>query len=127
MASNYDKHIFRQLEYVLKKCDNLSQEIKDIKSEHKKEIKKMKLSHEQEIFELKAEHKKEINHLNEKIENLENENQMLKNDNDRMRAILNKDSTNSSIPPSKDERSKKKKIVNLREKSNKKSGRSKRT
>ena len=31
MASNYDKHIFRQLEDVLKKCDNLSQEIKDIK------------------------------------------------------------------------------------------------
>ncbi len=35
MASNYDKHIFRQLEDVLKKCDNLSQEIKDIKGEHK--------------------------------------------------------------------------------------------
>ena len=40
MASNYDKHIFRQLEDVLKKCDNLSQEIKDIKKEHKEEIKK---------------------------------------------------------------------------------------
>lgn len=38
-----------------------------------------------------------------------------------MKAVLNKDSTNSSIPPSKDEKSKKKK-VNLREKTNKKSG-----
>lgn len=38
-----------------------------------------------------------------------------------MKAVLNKDSTNSSIPPSKDENSKKKK-VNLREKTNKKSG-----
>lgn len=38
MASNYDKHIFRQLEDVLKKCDNLSQEIKDIKKVRKKNI-----------------------------------------------------------------------------------------
>ena len=38
MASNYDKHIFRQLEDVLKKCDSLSQEIKDLKEQHKKEI-----------------------------------------------------------------------------------------
>ena len=42
MASNYDKHIFRQLEDVLKKCDNLSQEIKDIKKVRKKNIQKEK-------------------------------------------------------------------------------------
>ena len=117
MASNYDKHIFRQLEDVLKKCDNLSQEIKDIKEEHKKEI-----------FELEVKHAKQINELNVKIENLEKENEklteenkILKNDNDRMKSILNKDSSNSSIPPSKDEKPKKKR-VNLREKSNKKTG-----
>ena len=117
MASNYDKHIFRQLEDVLKKCDNLSQEIKDIKEEHKKEI-----------FELEVKHAKQINELNVKIENLEKENEklteenkILKNDNDRMKSILNKDSSNPSIPPSKDEKPKKKR-VNLREKSNKKTG-----
>ena len=38
-----------------------------------------------------------------------------------MKSILNKDSSNSSISPSKDERSKKKE-VNLREKSNKQTG-----
>ena len=32
MASNYDRQVFRQLEEVLKKCDNLSQEIKDKKN-----------------------------------------------------------------------------------------------
>ena len=31
---NYEKDIFRQLEEVMNKCDNLSQEIKDIKREH---------------------------------------------------------------------------------------------
>ena len=76
MTSNYDKQVFRQLEDVLKKCDNLSQEIKDIRKEHKKEIKEIKLAHEQEIYELKAEHKKEVKQLNEKIENLENENKI---------------------------------------------------
>ena len=50
MTSNYDKQVFRQLEDVLKKCDNLSQEIKDIRKEHKKEIKEIKLAHEQEIY-----------------------------------------------------------------------------
>lgn len=117
MTSNYQNQIFRQLEEVLKKCDNLSQEIIDIKKIHKKEI-----------FEIEVKHSKEINKLNDKIDNLERENEKLKeenklykNDNDRMKAILNKDSSNSSIPPSKDEKTKKKRI-NLREKTNRKSG-----
>lgn len=121
MASIYDKHIFRQLEDVLKKCDNLSQEIKDIKKEHKEEIKDLKAQHSKAIHNLKEEHKKEIKTLNSKINKLEDENKLLKEDNTRMKSILNKNSTNSSIPPSKDEKSKKKK-TNLREKTNKKSG-----
>ena len=63
MASNYDKHIFKQLEAVLKKCDSLSQEIKDIKKQHK-----------QEIYELNQKHEKEVKQLNEKIASLEKEN-----------------------------------------------------
>lgn len=117
MTSNYQNQIFKQLEEVLKKCDNLSEEIIEIKNKHKKEM-----------FELDVKHSKEINKLNDKIDNLERENEKLKeenklykNDNDRIKAILNKDSSNSSIPPSKDEKPKKKKI-NLREKTNKKSG-----
>mgnify|MGYP006916243414 CR=1 FL=1 len=31
MESHYDRHIFRQLEEVMKKCDNLSQEITETK------------------------------------------------------------------------------------------------
>ena len=121
MATTYDRHVFKQLQDVLKKCDNLSQEIKDIKKEHREEIFKLNEKHKQEINDLKEEHKKEINDLNIKIDALEIENKILKEDNTRMKSILNKDSTNSSIPPSKDERPKKKKI-NLREKTNKKSG-----
>lgn len=50
---NYEKDIFRQLEEVMNKCDNLSQEIKDIKREHRSEI-----------YKIKEEHKKEVNTLN---------------------------------------------------------------
>ncbi len=67
MTSNYDKHIFRQLEDVLKKCDSLSQEIKDIKKQHR-----------QEIYELNQKHEKEVKVLNEKIDSLEKENAVLK-------------------------------------------------
>ena len=68
MASNYDRHIFRQLEEVLKKCDNLSQEIKDIKKQHK-----------QEIYELNQKHEKEVKELREQYE-LENKDQIKESD-----------------------------------------------
>lgn len=67
MATTYDRHIFKQLEDVLKKCDNLSQEIKDLKKEHKREIN-----------EPKEEHKKEVQELNNKIDSLEKANVELK-------------------------------------------------
>ena len=104
MASNYDRQVFRQLEHVLKKCDNLSQEIKDIKKEHKKEVAKLndKINTlEQENYELKVENKK------------------LREDNDRMKKQLNNNSNNSSKPPSSDI---KKNIPNNKEKTTKKVG-----
>lgn len=108
MASNYDKHIFRQLEDVLKKCDNLSQEIKDIKKQH-----------QVEIYELNKKHEKEISKLNNKIDSLEKENAELKEKVDILEGkSIQKNSSNSNIPPSKDEY----KIQNHREKSNRKQG-----
>ena len=108
MASNYDKHIFRQLEDVLKKCDSLSQEIKDLKKQHK-----------QEIYELNQKHEKEVKALNDKIDSLEKENAELKEKVDVLEGKSNqKNSTNSSTPPSKDEY----KTQNHREKSNRKQG-----
>ena len=108
MTSNYDKHIFKQLEEVLKKCDNLSQEIKDIKKQHK-----------EEIYELNQKHEKEIKKLNDKIETLEKENTELKDKIDILEGKSNqKNSSNSNTPPSKDEY----KIQNHREKSNRKQG-----
>ena len=80
MATSYDRHIFKQLEEVMKKCDNLSQEIKELKKTHKKEVKV----------------------LNEKIDKLEKENKELREENDILKGKSNqKNSSNSNIPPSK--------------------------
>ena len=108
MATTYDRHIFKQLEEVMKKCDNLSQEIKDIKKQHK-----------QEIYELNKKHEEEVKDLNAKIDSLEKENTQLKEKIDILEGKSNqKNSTNSSIPPSKDEYKKQ----NHREKSTRKQG-----
>ena len=101
MASNYNGQIFKQLEDVIKKCDNLSQEIKNCKKEHKKEIDR-----------LKEEHRKEVEKLNKRIDELEEENDILKG------KSIEKNSSNSNVAPSKDEY----KIQNHREKSLKKQG-----
>lgn len=116
---DYSKDLFKQVQELMLKCDNLSHEIKENKKEYKKEIKSINLKHEQEIFELKEEHKKEVSYLNSKIENLEVENQKLRNDNDRLKKIINNDSNNSSKPPSSDI---KPNIPNNREKTNRKVG-----
>lgn len=118
MAGYTGRDFCKQLEDVLKKCDNLSQEIKDIK-----------LKHSQEITDLKEKHKKEIKVLNERISTLEKENDELRKENtklinevDRLKKQINNNSDNSSKPPSSDI---KKNIPNNREKSNKKVGRQK--
>ena len=115
MAGYTGRDFCRQLEEVLKKCDNLSQEIKDVK-----------LKHSQEITELKEKHKKEIKVLNERIKTLEKENDELRKENakltnevDRLKKQINNNSDNSSKPPSSDI---KKNIPNNREKTDKQVG-----
>lgn len=99
MTSNYGKDMLRQMEEIMKKCDGLSQDMKKMKQEHKTEVKV----------------------LNDKINVLEKENKQLKEDNDRLKKIINNNSNNSSNPPSSDNKPNKK-IPNNREKSGKKAG-----
>ena len=98
MAGYTGRDFCKQLEEVLKKCDNLSQEIIDLK-----------LKHSQEIIDLKEKHKKEIKVLNERIITLEKENDELRKENtkltnevDRLKKQINNNSDNSSKPPSSD-------------------------
>lgn len=96
MASNYEKSVYKQLEETLKRFDIVVEENKQIKNKievlearHCKEIKELK----SEIVMLGVKHQNEVNTLNTKINKLTDENQNLKD-------IINKDSGNSSKPPS---------------------------
>lgn len=107
-GGDYNNQIFKQLQEVMKKCEDLSQNIKNIKREHR-----------QEIYIIKTEHKKEVKKLKEQINSLEKENKELKDKIDILEGKSNqKNSSNSNIPPSKDEYKKQ----NHRVKSNRNQG-----
>ena len=97
MSGYTGKDMFKQLEEVMKKCDNLSHEFKV-----------QKLDYENRIEKLEKENK-----------DLKEKNEKLSNEVDRLKKQLNNNSNNSSKPPSSDI---KKSIPNNREKTNKKAG-----
>lgn len=103
-SGDYNNQVFKQLQEVMKKCDDLSQEIQQERKIFKKEKKILN---------------EKIEKLENKVEKLENENQKLKNDNDRLKKQINNNSNNSSKPPSSDI---KKNIPNNREKTTQKAG-----
>lgn len=103
-GGDYNNQVFKQLQEVMKKCDDLSQEIQQERKIFKKEKKVLN---------------EKIEKLENKVEKLENENQKLRNDNDRLKKQINNNSNNSSKPPSSDI---KKNIPNNREKTTKKAG-----
>jgi transposase len=122
MGRNYEKDIFRQLQELMSRCDDMSQNIKDIKKEHKAELKAQEIR-------LKDEFAVERKALNDRIDSLEcelayvkTENELLRNDNERMKRILNNDSSNSSNPPSNDHKGNRPNQYNTRKKQDRKCG-----
>ena len=109
---DYSKDIFKQLQELMIKCDNLSHEVKTIEKKTEKKFKK-------QIKEMKQQYEEKIEILENKVKKLEKENQKLRDDNDRLKKIVNNNSDNSSKPPSSDI---KKNIPNNREKSQQKIG-----
>ena len=82
MGGNYERGLYNQLMEVMERLDT-------VEKESGKEIKKLN----DEISDLK----KENQHLKE-------ENKLLLDDNARMKSILNNDSSNTSQPPSTDQK-----------------------
>jgi len=93
---HYERDIFRQLQESMERIGKL----------------------ESNITEMKETHKEEVVILNKRIEGLEKENTLLREDNERMKSILNNDSNNSSKPPSSDPKGKRANEYNGRKKSN---------
>lgn len=124
MGGNYQKDLYKQLMEVMSRVDSLESERK----QDKKEIKNLT----SEVTRLRKENsalRKEVSSLKqknavltEKCVKLENENTLLRNDNERMKRILNNDSSNSSTPPSKDEHTKPANTYNSRKPTSRKPG-----
>lgn len=83
MGGNYEKSMRNQLMEAMARLDAV----------------------EQDFHTEKLEHKNDVDRLNARIDSLEHENQLLKDDNARLRSIINNDSSNTSLPPSTDQKS----------------------
>lgn len=82
MGGNYEKGMYNQLMEVMVRLDTIENELRTEKQEHRDDV----------------------DSLNRKIEDLTLENRLLKDDNARLRSIINNDSSNSSLPPSTDQK-----------------------
>lgn len=101
MGGNYEKGLYNQFMEVMARLDAVE---KDLRTE-------------------KIEHKEDVDRLNAKIDNLTQENQILKDDNARLKSIINNDSSNTSLPPSRDQKvGKPANTYNGRQKSGRKTG-----
>jgi len=80
MGGNYEKGMYNQLMEVMARLDAMENRLRTEKIEHKEDVCR----------------------LNKKIDCLTKENQLLKDDNARLRSIINNDSSNTSLPPSTD-------------------------
>ncbi len=103
--SNYSKGVYDQLEDVMARLSAMETSHK----EGQKEIKHLNSivrQQEKEIEKLSDTVKAQaetIENLEQENASLKKENQLLRDDNDRMKRILNNNSANSSLPPSSDQ------------------------
>lgn len=124
MGGNYQKDLYKQLMEVMARVDGLEFEQKQDKKEIKRltgevtSLCKENAALREEVSSLKQENAI----LTERCGKLEKENTLLRNDNERMKRILNNDSSNSSRPPSKDEGTKPVNTYNSRKETSRKQG-----
>lgn len=101
MAANYEKSMYNQLMDVMERLSTL----------------------EKDLHDEKIEHKEDVDQLNVKIDHLTQENTFLRDDNARLKGRIDNDSSNTSLPPSTDEKtSKPSNTFNGRKKTEKKAG-----
>jgi len=101
MAGNYQKGMYNQLIEVMERLDTIERDLHTEKREHKEDVKC----------------------LSARIDELTQENQLLRDDNARLKSIINNDSSNTSLPPSTDQKEgKPANIYNGREKSGRRTG-----
>ncbi len=101
MGGNYEKGMYNQLMEVMARLDVM----------------------EHELHTEKQEHKEDVERLSKKIDDLSYENRLLRDDNARLKSIIHHDSSNTSLPPSTDQKGgKPANTYNGREKTKRKCG-----
>lgn len=93
--ADYSKDLFRQVQELMLKCDNLSHDVKTIEKRTEQKFKK-------QIKEMKQQYEEKIDRLETEIKTLKIENKKLRDENDRLKKQINNNSDNSSKPPSSD-------------------------
>lgn len=101
MGGNYEKSVYNQLVEVMARLDSVEKDLKQEKTEHKEDVKRLETLIAEKDHTIKV----------------------LKDDNARLKSIINNDSSNSSLPPSSDQKSgKPANTYNGRNKSGRKAG-----
>ena len=99
-SSNYSNQMYQQLQEIMGRLDSVEQDLKKEKREHKEDVERLE---------------KLIVEKDKKIE-------VLTEDNERLKRILNNNSSNSSLPPSTNKKTASANTYNTRTKSGKKVG-----
>ena len=103
MATNYSRHVFRELELATAEIENLKRNvIPELKKEYEAKLYNERASAAEKNSALRKEKDSEISGLKSRITELESRLQDAENEVVRLRNMMNKDSTNSSKPPSTD-------------------------
>ena len=104
MATDYSRHVFRELERATAEIDNLKAKvIPGLKKEYEARLYDERVSAAEKNSSLRKEKDAEISELKSKISELEGRLQAAENEVVRLKNMMNKDSSNSSKPPSSDE------------------------
>lgn len=122
--SNYSAGVFDQLQEVMERLSAMETRHRQDHSDIQR-LNRVVDSQEKELILLRGtvrEQKEELDSLHGENESLLKENSLLKDDNERMKRILNNDSGNSSLPPSSDQPGKAPNTYNGRKTSGRKKG-----
>lgn len=120
MGGHYENDIMKQLQEVMARLDETEQKVEDTKKSWKKEVKEINAKFAVERKKLKTEIKDlktELNTVKTENKELKKKVNTLENENSKLRSQQNNDSTNSSLPPSTDQKGKRANKYNNREKS----------
>ena len=108
-ARHTDRDLFHQWEEAEERAEKWEERYKKEKQAHEQEVKELRSQFRRDIQEIVGPLVNRINVLEGQVKELETENEALREDNERLKSIINNDSNNSSQPPSGDQKPSRKK------------------